>query len=241
MDLSAVATGTGETRVVLVHGVLDSGRSFARVSEILAGQCQLITYDRRGYGSSVNAAGPPVGIDEHIDDLVAILDNRPAVVVGHSFGGVVAAGAAVRAPDLVRSLVLYETIMAWLPGWDDRNMRELLWSQDPEDAGLRLMLGERYVAMNAEQQQRRRVQARSFVAEERSVRGDRPPYSIADLQLPVVYGFSAGFPYSAMQEHWRTVVADVDLVPIVGGDHHAHRTAPEAFADLVRRGIQRAR
>jgi pimeloyl-ACP methyl ester carboxylesterase len=235
-----VTSGASEPLVVFVHGVLDSGRSFARVREILSAQCHMITYDRRGYGSSLNAAGAPVDIDGHIDDLISILDGRPAVLVGHSFGGVVAAGAAVRAPHLVRSLVMYETIMAWVPGWDDRNMRELLWSSDPEDAGLRLMLGERYAAMNTEQRQRRRPSARSFVVEERSVRADQPPYLVADLQMPVVYGFSANFPGSAMQDHLQAVVRDVDLVPIVGGDHHAHRTAPEAFADLVLRGIERA-
>jgi pimeloyl-ACP methyl ester carboxylesterase len=240
MDLSVTATGTGETLVLFVHGVLDNARSFFRVAELLDSQCHMLRYDRRGYGAAVDAVGTPADVDAHIDDLLSVLGNRRAVVVGHSFGGVIAAGAAARAPELVSALVMYESVMAWVPGWDDRHLRQLLWSEDPEDAGLRLMLGEKYDAMNADQRLRRRVQATAFVAEERSVRGSEPPYDLAGLQMPVVYGYSDTFPVVAMQEHLTEVVAQVDLVTIAGGGHNAHRDAPEAFADLVRLGLERA-
>lgn len=232
-------TGAGDPLVLLVHGVLDSGRSFNRVTEILDSKCRMLRYDRRGYGSSTDAAGTPADFESHVDDLIAVLDNRRAVVVGHSFGGVVAAGAAVRAPELVSALVMYESVMAWVPGWDDR-LRQLLWGEDPEDAGLRLMFGARYDEMSAEERSRRRVQARSFVVEERGVRGETPPYDIAELQMPVVYGYSDTFPVVSMQNHLTDVLGQVDLVSVAGGGHNAHRTAPEAFADLVLLGIERA-
>src|ERR1022692_4828944 len=101
MDLSVTTSGTGEALVLLVHGVLDSARSFSQVAELLDSECQLLRYDRRGYGSSAAAAGVPADVEAHIEDLLAVLDNRRAVVVGHSFGGVIAAGAAARAPELV--------------------------------------------------------------------------------------------------------------------------------------------
>ena len=65
------------------------------------------------------------------------------MVVGHSFGGVTAMGAAVRAPQLVDSLVLYETSVAWVPGWDDTVMQGVFAADDPEGAALQLMLGAR--------------------------------------------------------------------------------------------------
>ena len=104
----------------------------------------MLWYDRRGYGESAGAADAPVAIDGHIADLLDVLDGRRAVVVGHSFGGVTAMGAAARAPHSVAALVLYETSVAWVPGWDDGVMREVLASDDPEAAGLRVMLGDRY-------------------------------------------------------------------------------------------------
>jgi pimeloyl-ACP methyl ester carboxylesterase len=240
MDLSVTTTGTGEDLVLLVHGVLDNERSFTRVRELLDGEGQVLSYDRRGYGRSVGAAGAPVEADGHIEDLLAVLDGRRAVVVGHSFGGVIAAGAAVRAPELVSALVLYESVMAWIPGWDDTRLRELLWSENPEDAGLELMFGDRYHAMSPEQRQRRRAPATAFVIEERSVRGEQPPYDLARLSMPVVYGYSDTFPAEVMPDYLRSVLPEVDLVCIEGGGHNAHRDAPEAFADLVRLGLRRA-
>jgi pimeloyl-ACP methyl ester carboxylesterase len=130
-DLHVVEQGEGEPLVVFVHGVLDRGRSFRRVARALAGECHTVWYDRRGYGAAVDAAGTPAGVDEHVDDLLAVLGGRHAVVVGHSFGGVTALGAALRAPDRVHALVLYETGMAWLPTWDDRFLQELLWGENP--------------------------------------------------------------------------------------------------------------
>jgi len=96
MDLIVTESGAGEALVVLVHGVLDRGRSFSRVAEFLSPDCRLAWYDRRGYGASANASGVPAGIDVHIADLVRVLDGRRAVVVGHSFGGVVAAARSCR-------------------------------------------------------------------------------------------------------------------------------------------------
>jgi pimeloyl-ACP methyl ester carboxylesterase len=50
-------------------------------------------------------------MDEHLADLVALLDGEDAgraILVGHSFGGVVALEAAGRLPDRVAAVVAYE-------------------------------------------------------------------------------------------------------------------------------------
>ena len=39
MDLIVTESGAGEALVVLVHGVLDRGRSFSRVAEFLSPDC----------------------------------------------------------------------------------------------------------------------------------------------------------------------------------------------------------
>jgi pimeloyl-ACP methyl ester carboxylesterase len=239
MDLSVTESGAGEALVVFVHGVLDRGRSFSRVASILSPQCRVAWYDRRGYGDSADAPHVPADIHGHIEDLVTVLEGRRAVVVGHSFGGVIAAGAAVRAPELVEALVIYESAMAWVPGWDDQTMRQILSGEDPENAGLRLMLGGRYDAMSPAERARLLPQARAFIEEERSTRAATAPYDLASLRVPVVYGFSDIFPVAAVREHLRAVVRDVEFVTVPGGSHNAHRAAPEAFADLTRRGLRR--
>lgn len=239
VDLGVMELGSGGPLVVFVHGVLGSGRSFDRVAALLAPECRMLWYDRRGYATSAGP-GDPVGVDRHVEDLVAVLDGRRAVAVGHSFGGVIAMGAAVRAPDMVEALVLYETSMAWAPGWDDEVMGQILASDDPEDAGLRMMLGDRYGALTADERARRLVDARAFIAEERSVRSGADPYDVAEIQAPLVYGRSDPAVMPEVFDHLQRELRHVEVVTVPGAGHHAHRTAPEAFAGLVRRGLELA-
>ena len=165
-----------------------------------------------------------------------VLDGRPAVVVGHSFGGVTAMGAAVRTPELVEALVLYETSVAWSPGWDDTVMQGVFTAPDPEDAALRLMLGAAYDRLDDDQRARRKVEATAFLAEERSVR-DGAPYDVAEIRAPVVYGRSDDRVMPEVVAFLGARIPRFELVAMPDAGHHAHRAAPEAFADLVRRGL----
>ena len=99
-------------------------------------------------------------------------------------------GAAGAAPQSVAALVLYETSVAWVPGWDDGVMHEVLASDDPEAAGLRVMLGGRYQVLSDDDRARRRIDAAAFIAEEASARTGTPPFAVADIQAPIVYGRS---------------------------------------------------
>jgi pimeloyl-ACP methyl ester carboxylesterase len=240
LDLHVREQGSGEHLVVFVHGVLDRGRSFDAVAERLAGECRVVTYDRRGYGASRDL-GPVAGIEPHIDDVLTVLDGRRAVVVGHSFGGIVAMGATVRAPDLVDALVLYESVVAWAPGWNDTPIRTILAAPDPEDAGLRLMFRERYATMSDDLRRRLRVEARTFVEEEAAVRNGTPPYDVSELQPPVVYGRGDAPHLPPILAFLEARVPCLEVVTIPGADHHAHRSEPDAFAGLVRRGLELAR
>jgi pimeloyl-ACP methyl ester carboxylesterase len=249
LDLAITESGRGSPRVVFVHGVLDRGGSFERVAALLEDECRMVWYDRRGYADSIDAPGTPVGVDGHIDDLIAVLsgrltgrlDGEPAVVVGHSFGGVTVVGAALRAPELVRAVVLYETGFAWVPGWDDTPVQSLLAGEDPEGAGVRRLFPRRYDSMSDDERSQLRREAAAFLAEERSVRTGRPPYDLADLAVPLVYGSSGIERFTAVADHLHEVVGQaagrLETVIVPDGGHNPHRTAPGAFADLVRRGI----
>jgi len=239
MALEVHEAGSGDALVVFVHGVLDRGGSFRRVAAVLEGECRMLWYDRRGYGAATSD-GPRVGVGTHIADLVEVLDGRRAVVVGHSFGGVSAMGAAAGAAELVQALVLYETSMAWVPGWDDGVMEEVLGGHDPEGAALRLMLGARYDAMSDDERARRRRDASTFLAEERSVRTGNAPYDVATISAPIVYGRSDPAVMPPVVEYLQHHVRSIEVITIPGAGHHAHRDAPDAFAGLVRRGLELA-
>lgn len=226
--------------VLFVHGALGAGRAFDRVGAQLGAEFKMLWYDRRGYGGSAGTDTDGVTVERHVEDVLDILDNRPAIVVGHSFGGVTAIGAAIRAPGLVRAVVAYETSMAWLPGWDDSVMQEIFSSSDPPDAGLRMMLGDRYWSLSDHDRNRRILDARAFMAEELSVRSGLPPYDVESLQVPLIYGRSHEHVMPVVVEHLKRHVRTLEIVTVPDAGHNAHRTAPEAFADLVRGGRQLA-
>jgi len=229
--------GVGEQLVVFVHGVLDRGRSFDRVAALLDSECRMISYDRRGYGASVQAADNPVGVDQHVADLLDILNGRPAVVVGHSFGGVTVLGAAIQAPDVVRAVVIYETGLAWVPGWDDRVLSAMLWGEDPEGRCAQMMFGSRWEGMAPDQRAALLIEAKAFVAEERSVRMGEPPFDLAELRVPLVYGCGGSHPFNIVRDHLSRTLKRLEIVELPGAGHNAHRTHPDGFADLVRRGL----
>ncbi len=104
--------------VVLVHGSLDRAASFARVIRRLD-DLHTVAYDRRGYHRSRLAVPLNTTLDGHIDDLLEVVGGRPSVVVGHSYGGDIALGAAVRggADAGIVSVVAYEPPMPWLGSW----------------------------------------------------------------------------------------------------------------------------
>src|SRR3954469_22439695 len=90
----------GAPLVVLVHGSMDRSAAFARCRRHLR-DLHVVLYDRRGYGRSAGLGAP--SIEGHAEDLLAVIDGRPCVVVGHSIGGLFALIAAQRAPSVVRA------------------------------------------------------------------------------------------------------------------------------------------
>jgi pimeloyl-ACP methyl ester carboxylesterase len=107
--------------VVFVHGTMDRGLAFRRVCEHLAGW-ERIGYDRRGWGwrtPAARTADRTVLLADHVADLVEILSplHRP-VVVGHSYGALVAlTAAAALPPKSLRVVLAFEPPIRWLPWW----------------------------------------------------------------------------------------------------------------------------
>ncbi|GAB3612209.1 alpha/beta hydrolase [Humibacter ginsengisoli] len=120
----------GDPRVVLVPGVTGSKEDFVLLGPILvAAGYNVISYDLAGQYESADAGPGPGGAysyDLFVDDLVAVLAaGGPSHLLGYSFAGTVAQLAAVRRPDLVRSLTLLTTPP--LPGETFRGVRMIGW------------------------------------------------------------------------------------------------------------------
>ncbi len=242
--------------VALVHGAMDRSGGMLRVRRILQQSCRVMRYDRRGYARSL-AAGPPVSFDQQVDDLARLLGGSPAVLAGHSFGGLICLALAEQRPDLVRSVLAFEAPKMWAPWWPGGTPggRAVAFVGDggdgadgrAEDAAewfLRRMIGdELWDRLPASMRAERRAEGPTLVAELRSVRPPAPvPFEASAITVPVLAAFGTETrPHHmrATQELARSVKHG-ELRVIEGSGHGAHLSHPEEFAGLVRRAIEMA-
>jgi len=100
--------GTGE-RLLLISGTGGDLRNPPRVFDTpLGSHFEILAYDQRGLGQTSIPEGPYT-MAEYGDDAAALLAARgwdSCLVVGISFGGMVAQELAIRHPERVRRLVL---------------------------------------------------------------------------------------------------------------------------------------
>lgn len=233
--------------VVLIHGSMDRSSAFARVQRHLA-DLHVVRYDRRGYGRST-ALGPATTFAQQVDDLAGVLDGRPAVLVGHSSGGVLALSLAQRSPELVRAVVAYESPMAWAPWWPALSAGGLALAEatDPQAAAegfMRRMIGdERWERLPSRTRAARRAEGPALLADLHQIRDKaNPPYDPAQLTVPVIaaHGSSSS---SHHQQTARALAADApgaELEVVQGARHGVHLTHPGELARLARRALERA-
>lgn len=98
-------------RVLCLHCSGGAGRQWAPVAAALAPRLEVVTPDLLGYGSDRPwPAGVPASLDDEAAALAPQLAAAPVHLFGHSYGGAVALQIALRWPERVRSLTLYEPV-----------------------------------------------------------------------------------------------------------------------------------
>ncbi len=239
----------GSPVVVLVHGSLDRAGSFARVVRRLT-DLTTCAYDRRGYHRS---RGGPVHttVAGHVDDLLTVVAGRPAVVVGHSFGGVIALAAALRpgGPAPVVGLGAFEPPLPWVGGPARRPGAPRHPGEQADAPGavaerfFRRMVGDAaWERLPESTREARRADGAALAAELDALRVDEPPFDVAGLDVPLLVGRgSASLPHHRAAAAWLADHAPgAALVEIEGAGHGAHLTHPDAFAGFVRAAVARA-
>lgn len=241
--------GAGGPLVVLVHGSMDRSSGLSRVRARL-GDLHVVVYDRRGYHRS--RAGPlALSLGDHLDDLLAVIGGRPAVVAGHSYGGDLALAGAVRAPEAIRAVVAYEPPLPWLEWWPTTGAAGdavgIATTTGGSEAGaetfMRRAIGDdRWEDLPERTRADRRAEGRALVAELGSLRRQPPPFRPEDVAVPTLLACgSRSLPhYQAAAAELARTVPGAELVVIDGAGHGAPATHPDAYAGLVRRAWARA-
>lgn len=240
IERAPLQSGPGDGRlVVLVHGAMDRSTSFNRVAAKLP-DWTILSYDRRGYGRS-HHRGASDSFDDQVADLVEVLGRRPAVALGHSFGGDVVLATMDRQPGLITSALVWEPPQPWLDWWPKDSASRVAGSDlSPAERAewfMRRMVGDRvWERLPAATREQRRAEGSTFAAELRSL-GAGAPFDPACIRVPVLVG-RGGKSRVHQRRSARELAAALpngELVEIADADHGAHLSHPAELADLLRR------
>jgi pimeloyl-ACP methyl ester carboxylesterase len=226
-----------EPLVVLVHGALDRAHSFRRVVQHLS-DLRVITYDRRGYGRSMEAPLSS-GLDDQRADLLEVIGNRRATVVTHSAASHIGILAAISDPDRIASLALWEPAAPWMDLWPQRARESVVRIASASDPGavaargMKAMYGkEAWNNLSETTRQQHRAEGPAFILDMAS--GLEAPYDWADIGVPFLIGYGASWPHTETSPQLATHLSCPTFV-IEQASHAAHVSHPEEFAAFARR------
>lgn len=99
-------------RVLLIHSGGFTSRQWRKLNDALAADYAVLAPDLLGYGESGPwPEGAPFHFRQDLDFLESVIgDGEPLHLVGHSYGGFLALQLALRRPELVRSIAVYEPV-----------------------------------------------------------------------------------------------------------------------------------
>src|SRR4051794_18456112 len=133
---------TSPKTFLVCHGAWSAGWSWKKMHPLMskAGH-RLVTPSYTGLGERAHLAIPSIDLETHITDMLNVIkyeDLRDIVLIGHSYGGMVATGVADRARDKIRQLIYIDAfvpgdrqcLLNFLHESEQRRMRELPQSGD---------------------------------------------------------------------------------------------------------------
>jgi pimeloyl-ACP methyl ester carboxylesterase len=110
-------TSTSPKTFLLCHGAWGGGFAWRKMHALmLAAGHRLLTPTYTGLGERAHLAHQGLDLEAHIQDILKVIeyeDLRDIVLLGHSYGGMVATGVADRARDRVAQVIYID---AFVPG-----------------------------------------------------------------------------------------------------------------------------
>lgn len=223
-----------ENLVVLIHGSLDRSGGMALLARHIQTSHRVLRYDRRGYGRSWPHAGPFTVADQ-VDDLQALIGDRRAILIGHSFGGNIALAASGRLGSQVIGVTTYETPLSWMEWWPGTTAGAMAVASSEADAAenfmVRLIGHKRWNSLPERTREERRREGPALVGELTSLR-TCAPWIVEDVSCPVLCGYGAkGMKHHADGARWLSQnLGNGRLVELKDAAHSAPMTHPMQFA-----------
>src|SRR5450432_3184905 len=103
------------TTFLVCHGAWGGGFSWKKMHPLMhAAGHRLVTPTYTGLGEREHLANPSIDLETHIQDILNVIkyeDLRDIVLIGHSYGGMVATGVADRARDRIAQLIYLDAFV----------------------------------------------------------------------------------------------------------------------------------
>jgi pimeloyl-ACP methyl ester carboxylesterase len=238
-NAAGVAPPRGATFLV-AHGAWSAGWSWKKMHPLMsAAGHRLITPTYTGLGEREHLANPSNDLETHIQDVLAVMkyeDLRSVVLIGHSYGGMVATGVADRASDRIAQLIYLD---AFVP----RDGQALV---DLNPPAVRRHMQESAKASDGWRVPPNPIPPDTSEADAAWIRDRRLPQSIkcfetplrlrdANLTLPRSYIYCTRI---ALADPFRSFAERAKSEPgwryyEIDASHSPHVTAPEALATLL--------
>jgi pimeloyl-ACP methyl ester carboxylesterase len=216
----------------------------ARIAREIQGAVRTIRYDRRGYARSTDMPAP-FTVQQHIKDLVSIIGDMNVVLIGHSFGGNVALGAAEKLPNQVLGLSTYETPLSWMPWWSGQSAGSAAIASGPDQAAenfmIRLIGHRRWESLPERTKADRRREGPTLTAELESLR-EGPPWNPSKIEAPVIAGVGTkAAPHHRRGAEWIAEhIPNAQLCVLQDAGHGAPVSHSKLFVNqLVRPHLER--
>jgi pimeloyl-ACP methyl ester carboxylesterase len=101
--------------IVVAHGAWSAGWAWRKMHPLMrAAGHQLITPTYTGLGERAHLATPEVSLSTHIQDIVNVFefeDLHDVVLIGHSYGGIVATGVADRLHERIKQVIYLDAFV----------------------------------------------------------------------------------------------------------------------------------
>ena len=101
--------------ILVCHGAWSAGWAWKKMHPLMrAAGHRLLTPTYTGLGERAHLANPSIDLETHIQDVLNVIqyeDLRDIVLLGHSYGGMVATGVADRARDRIAQLIYLDAFV----------------------------------------------------------------------------------------------------------------------------------
>lgn len=243
--------------IVMIHGFPDFWYTWREQMQALSKDYYVVAVDQRGY----NLSDRPKGVENYdmkllVGDVIAViksLDRDKAIIVGHDWGGAVAWGLAINAPQFVDKLIIlnlpHPRGLVHELATNPEQVKNSQYARDFQKENAHLALSPESLAFWVKDPTARAKYIEAFKRSDIEAMLNyykqnypRAPYvedtsSIVKVKMPVlmIHGLNdTALMSGALNNTWDWLEKDLTLVTVPGAGHFVQQDA----SDLVTRSIK---